>query len=377
MLNILSIDLEDYFMVSAFEDVVKREDWTKYESRIERNTHRLLEILENCHPPHKNESSQIHHSELSIQHSEERIHNSALSTQHCQKATFFCLGWVAKHYPRLITEIHARGHEIACHSYDHRVITAISPEKFREDVRRSKEILEDLTGDTVLGYRAPSFSITDDTLWALEILAEEGFLYDSSIFPIHHDRYGIPNAPRHPFLIDFNDSDIPSQLKNPRYLTPVTSTLNATRSTSPTPSIVNPIRSTSPVPSTNPSPCSFHLMPQDFLFEFPLSTFKFFGQNIPISGGGYFRAFPLGFTRWVLRRIQSEDSTPFIVYIHPWEIDPDQPKVGGISYKSRFRHYINIDKTEGRLISLLQETAFSSFRDFLNEVIGVHHTRSS
>lgn len=379
---------------------MKREDWEKYESRIERNTHRLLDLLDKCKPVSKTirnpevrgqpsegskpsihnselitHNSSKHHSEFEIRNSDEVSSNSKFvtrnssdATEHSQRATFFCLGWVAERYPHLIKEIHSRGHEIASHGYEHHVITAMSPEEFCDDIRRSKAFLEDLIGQKVFGHRAPSFSITQKTLWALEILAEEGFLYDSSIFPIHHDLYGIPNAPRHPFIIDFSDGDIPSQFKNPKYLTPLPSTLNPTRCP------LDAIRSTSP------SPYTFRLMHKNSLIEFPLSTFKFFGQNIPVSGGGYFRAFPLRFTRWVLRRIQKEDSLPFILYIHPWEIDPGQPRLNGISYKSRFRHYMNLDKTEDRLIRLLQESALSSFRDFinshvvnLNKIMGAKH----
>ena len=180
MINILTIDLEDYYMVSAFESVVKRDDWDKYESRIERNTQRLLDILD---------------EPLDTRH-------SALRTP--VRATFFCLGWIAERYPDLIKEIHRQGHEIACHGYDHQLIYKLSPDQFRRDVRKSKELLEDIVGEEVIGYRAPSYSITRKSLWALEILAEEGYRYDSSIFPIHHDRYGIPDAPRFPFVIPLN-----------------------------------------------------------------------------------------------------------------------------------------------------------------------------
>jgi polysaccharide deacetylase family protein (PEP-CTERM system associated) len=314
--NVLSIDLEDYFMVSAFENMVMREDWKQYESRIERNTYHLLEILDNAQIP-------------------------------SPSATFFCLGWVAEQFPHLIKTIHSRGHEIASHGYNHRVITSMSHEEFREDVRRTKAILEDLIGEKILGYRAPSYSITRRTLWALEILAEEGYLYDSSIFPIHHDRYGIPDAPRYPFYIEFGDADILSQLKAPKYLNKISRSDDAVRGKKSN--------------SDMKTPVALYSMTDNFFVEFPISTLRIFGYNFPIGGGGYFRLFPIQFTLWALRQIQREDGVPFVFYIHPWEIDPVQPGVPGVSLISRFRHYVNIRKSEGRLKKLLQEIRFSSF----------------
>ena len=274
MLNILTIDIEDYYHVSAFESVVQRDDWGKFESRVVDNTMRILSILK------------------------------AFNT----KATFFVLGWVAEQYPQIVKYIEQDGHEVASHSYDHRLIYDQSKEEFREDIRKTKAILESIISNEVLGYRATSYSITEKSLWALDILVEEGFLYDSSIFPIIHDIYGIPNAKRFPHIILDKE--------------------------------------------------------KNRLWEFPLSTIRLLGANVPIAGGGYFRLFPYGFTRWAIRRL-NKVGHPAIVYIHPWEIDPHQPRLSG-SRISRFRHYTNLDKTETRLESLLQEFNFVPIRSFLN-----------
>lgn len=338
--NVLSVDLEDYFMVSAFEDVVRREDWERYESRIERNTYRLLEILDdNVQTLSENNTPSTHSFEP-------RIHNPP-------KATFFCLGWVAERFPHLIKEIHAQGHEIASHGYNHRMITSMSPDEFRKDVRKSKAILEDLIGKRILGYRAPSYSINRQTLWALEILAEEGYLYDSSIFPIHHDRYGIPDAPRYPFCIEFDGKEIPFKLKEPKFLHEM--------------DIAKITGKKKGAASDNPSFSSRVLshISHDFLIEFPISTLRLFGLNIPIIGGGYFRLFPLWFTLWAVRQVPRNSNASLIFYMHPWEIDPVQPKVYGVSLISRFRHYINIKKTEDRLEKLLRLIPFSSFCEIL------------
>jgi polysaccharide deacetylase family protein (PEP-CTERM system associated) len=333
--NVLSVDLEDYFMVSAFEDVVKREDWKRYESRIESNTYRLLEILDNVQTSFIDETS---------------------STQNSPKATFFCLGWVAEQFPHLIREIHAQGHEIASHGYNHRMITSMSLEEFRKDVRKSKAILEDLIGERILGYRAPSYSITRQTLWALEILAEEGYLYDSSIFPIHHDRYGMPNAPRYPFFIEFDGSEIPFQLKEPKFLHEI--------------DIAKIIaKKGSASDNANLTPRILSHISHDFLIEFPISTLRLFGLNIPIVGGGYFRLFPLWFTLWAVKRVPRNGNGPLIFYMHPWEIDPVQPKVSGVSLISRFRHYVNIKKTEDRLEKILRLIPFSAFCKILEASI--------
>jgi polysaccharide deacetylase family protein (PEP-CTERM system associated) len=310
--NVFSVDLEDYFMVSSFEDVIRREDWQRCESRIENNTHHLLEILDNVQTSFVDERSLAYNS---------------------PKATFFCLGWVAEQFPHLIREIHSRGHEIASHGYNHRMLTFMSQEEFREDIKKTKAILEDLIGEKILGYRAPSYSINRRTLWALEILAEEGYLYDSSIFPIHHDRYGIPDAPRYPFQIEF-DNGCKSDIRN--------------------------------------------YTPYNLLIEFPISTLRIFGYNLPIGGGGYFRIFPLRFTLWALRQIQGEDGVPFVFYIHPWEIDPLQPRVRSISLVSRFRHYVNLEKTNRRLEKLLRAIPFSPFCKILeaSDLNNLEHLRN-
>jgi polysaccharide deacetylase family protein (PEP-CTERM system associated) len=305
--NIFSVDLEDYYMVSAFETVVTRERWQDYESRIERSTHLLLDLMDEQSQP-----------------------NQPI------KGTFFCLGWIAERHPDLIKEIDTRGHEIGSHGYDHRMISSITPQVFREDIRRSRAVLEDLIGCRVLGYRAPSYSITNETLWALRIIAEEGYRYDSSIFPVHHDIYGIPDAPRFPHVVSMNGDEpcefIPLSLAGPqsntRCLTPY-----------------------SQDPLT--------------LLEFPPSTLRFLNRNLPVSGGGYFRLLPLAVTRCAIRRIQTQRGFPFVFYIHPWELDEDQPRMVGLPLRSRFRHYLNLDKTAGRLRQLLQQVRFGPFKQLL------------
>lgn len=263
--NYLTIDVEDYFQVSAFEDIVTKEDWASYPSRVEQNTRKILALLE----------------------------------EHDIRATFFLLGWTARKYPALVREISDNGHEIGCHSFYHRLVYNLTPEEFREDTRKAKNILEQLTGRKILGYRAPSYSITGRSLWALDILAELGFQYDSSIFPVYHDRYGIPDAPRFSYALE-----------------------------------------------------------QQGMTEFPISTLRIFGKNLPVSGGGYFRLFPYWFTRAALRRINGLDRRPFVFYFHPWEIDPDQPRMKGATLLSNFRHYLNLGKTHSRLRMLLRDFSF-------------------
>ena len=274
MLNALTIDVEDYYQVSAFEPIIKHEDWIKFESRVEGNTEKIVKIL----------------YDLDI------------------KATFFILGWVAEHSPQLVKEIQKQGHEIGCHGYAHKLIYQHSKDFFRDDIRKAKTILEEITGEKVVSYRAPSYSIIQESIWALDILIEEGFEYDSSIFPIRHDRYGIPDSARFPYIINRNGH---GKIK-----------------------------------------------------EFPLSTIRFFGINFPITGGGYFRLFPYWFTRWGLKRINKVEKKPFIFYFHPWEIDPDQPRFNP-GYISRFRHYVNLSKTEGNLKKLLTDFKFTTFKNIL------------
>jgi polysaccharide deacetylase family protein (PEP-CTERM system associated) len=308
IVNVLTVDLEDYYMVSAFESVVKREEWDKYESRIEINTRRLLDILNGS------------------------IHNPQSAIRNPIQATFFCLGWVAEHYPQLIKEIEHQGHEIACHSYDHQLVYNLNPEQFRRDVRTSKRILEDIAGKEVIGYRAPSYSITEKSLWALGILAEEGYRYDSSIFPIHHDRYGIPTAPRFPFLVDLEDGRHYSKM-----IPPALSDMN--------------IRDSPPVGSNG-----------NLFVEYPISTVKLLGSNAPISGGGYMRLLPYGVIKRGLEKINNVEKKPFVFYLHPWELDPDQPRFNALPVLSRFRHYINLGGTVEKLKRLLSEFSFSSMR---------------
>ena len=350
-INYLTIDVEDYFQVSAFEKVAPPGKWDTYESRVSRNTYRLLDLLDSMRyrrsaigyesrdqidetdsmdptdqtdqdyehdtsPRRKRIVSRHFHPE-----SDERNKESSQSRKSCLKldsprATFFVVGWIAEKHPDLLKEIADRGHEIGCHSYMHRKIYDIGPDKFREDTKKAKEILEDLTGGPIYGYRAPSYSITKRSLWALEILLELGFTYDSSVFPIHHDMYGIPTAPRVPFLWDMNgDSpriieNLKAQISNPR---------------------------------------------SRFLVEYPISTARIFGQKVPIAGGGYFRLFPYWFTRWALRKINDEEGQPFVFYLHPWEIDPDQPRFDHAGMLSKFRHYNNLHKTAERFRRLLMD----------------------
>jgi len=272
--NALTVDVEDYFHVAALAPCISRDSWTSRESRVVGNTRNLLAIFE----------------------------------QFGVRGTFFVLGWVAEQYPQLIREIAARGHEIGCHGFSHRLVYEQSPEEFYEETRHAKNLLEDITGSAVLGYRAASYSIVRESLWALDILVELGFVYDSSIFPVHHDRYGIPDAER-----------IPHRLSTPN---------------------------------------------KKIIVEWPLSTAKVFGFSLPVSGGGYFRLFPYWLTSWGLASINRREQRPFIFYLHPWEIDPAQPRVAA-SWLSRFRHYTNLGKCEERLRRLLGEFQFGTTRDGL------------
>lgn len=329
MNNILTIDLEDYYQVSAFEGVVKREDWDKYESRVERNTCRVLDILSDQESllPSRPSPFTPDGADLPPLGSNPRPPAGP-------RATFFVLGWVAERFPRLIREVHQQGYEIASHGYDHRAVYDMSPVEFREDVRKSKKILEDICGFEIIGYRAPSYSITKKSLWALEILAEEGYRYDSSIFPIYHDRYGIPDAPRFPFAVCFNGKGC----------------VNFSDVLSPGASSLRPRFS-------------------DALLEFPISTVGFFGQNIPVSGGGYFRLLPYSFVRLGLKRINEVEGRPFTFYLHPWEMDSSQPRIQGAGVFSRLRHYSNLAKTEMKFRELLKEFSFSSMRDISELII--------
>lgn len=273
--NALTIDVEDYFQVQAFADVVAPGDWESYPLRVEHNTLRLLELL----------------------------------GRHGVRATFFVLGWVAERCPTLIKRIYKSGHEIGCHGYAHRVIYSGNVQDFRKDVRRAKRVIEDAAGVRVKSYRAPSYSIISATLWALEILAEEGFEYDSSIFPIVHDTYGIPGASRFPHI---------KELKCGRELK-----------------------------------------------EFPPSTIRLWGMNWPVAGGGYLRLFPYQITAWAIRRINEIERQPAMVYLHPWEFDPDQPRIAA-PWLSRFRHYQNLSTTEKKCARLLEEFSWAPMEELLS-----------
>ena len=272
--NALTVDVEDYFHVAALAPNIHRDSWASRESRVVGNTQKLLAIFE----------------------------------QFDVRGTFFVLGWVAERHPQLVRDIAARGHEIACHGYSHRLVYEQSPEEFYAETLRAKNLLEEITGSAVVGYRAASYSIVRESLWALDILVELGFAYDSSIFPVRHDRYGIPNAER-----------IPHRL----------ATLNGK-------SIV----------------------------EWPLATARILGCRLPVAGGGYFRLLPYWLSRWGLASINRRELQPFIFYLHPWEVDPEQPRVSA-SWLSRFRHYTNLGKCEERLRRLLGEFRFGGARDGL------------
>lgn len=266
----MTVDVEDYFHVSAFSKVISPTQWQNWSSTVERNTHALLDLFE--------------------------AHNF--------HATFFVLGWVAERYPALIKEIAARGHELASHGYSHQLVYRQTPEQFRNETQASKHMLEDIAQQPILGYRAASYSITRQSLWAIDILAELGFEWDSSIFPVHHDRYGIPGSPRHPYRITTSSGQQ--------------------------------------------------------LLEFPLTTARVLGHNLPAAGGGYFRLYPYALSRHLFRRATESNSTPAIFYLHPWEIDPLQPRVPGAGLLSRFRHYNNLERCLPRLKSLLNEFPFGT-----------------
>lgn len=290
MHNALTIDVEDYFHVSAFESVAPPETWENRPLRVEANTDKILHLL----------------NEKGVQ------------------ATFFILGWVAERVPGVVRSIANEGHEVASHGYGHRRVYNQERAVFRQDIRRSKALLEDLTGAPVLGYRAPSYSISREVFWAFDELVEAGYLYDSSVFPIKHDLYGLADWPRFPSRA--------RRLENGEWV--------AEEQTA---------AGTSPADPPGQG-CS--------LLELPITTLELGKRHIPIAGGGYFRFFPYPFTRWGLRRINAQEGRPFVFYLHPWELDPLQPRMSGAGAKSRFRHYLNLGKTEGRFRRLLQDFAF-------------------
>jgi polysaccharide deacetylase family protein (PEP-CTERM system associated) len=274
--NALTVDLEDYFQVSAFANSISQKDWDNHPLRVENNTHKLLDLFD----------------------------------KYEFKATFFILGWIAERKKRLVYEIASRGHEVACHGYSHQLVYNQSLDVFREETVRAKSILEDLIQQPVRGYRAASYSIIERSQWALDILVECGFVYDSSIFPIRHDRYGMPDTPEHPY-----------KLKTPAGYS---------------------------------------------IIEFPLSTAKIINFRLPVAGGGYFRLYPYWFSRMGLKQINHQQK-PFIFYLHPWEIDPEQPRISA-SWLSRFRHYNNLDKCETRLRKLMADFQFGTTWEVLLEL---------
>ncbi|MDZ4104148.1 MAG: XrtA system polysaccharide deacetylase [Hydrogenophaga sp.] len=267
--NALTIDVEDYFQVSAFAQHIKRADWDSRECRVEHNIDRILKLL-----------------------GEEQT-----------KATFFTLGWVAERYPQMVRRIVSEGHELASHGYGHQRASDLTEAELFHDVSHAKALLEDIGGQAVQGYRAPSFSIGTGNLWALDTLLRAGYRYSSSIYPVKHDHYGMPDAPRFAHQI------------------------------------------------------------RDGLMEVPPTTLRLFNRNLPSSGGGYFRLLPYALSRWMLQQVNQRDAESAIFYFHPWEIDPGQPRVSGIDMKTRFRHYVNIGRTEQRLTRLLKDFRWGRMDD--------------
>ena len=262
IVNMMSVDVEDYFQVSAFAKRISRDDWDSIPCRVDRSTHRVLDLF----------------------------------AKYDAKATFFTLAWVAERFPELVRRIVDEGHELASHGYDHQRVTDLSPDQFRDDLKKSTDILEQIGGVKLKGYRAPSYSIVEENLWAHDVLTECGFIYSSSIYPVKHDHYGIPDAPRFRYQAE-NGS----------------------------------------------------------LTEFPISTVNKFGRNLPGGGGGFFRLYPYALSKWAINTINQQDQQAAIFYFHPWEIDAQQPRQDNIPLKTRFRHYLNLDKTEARLQRLLQD----------------------
>jgi polysaccharide deacetylase family protein (PEP-CTERM system associated) len=281
--DFLSVDVEDYFQVEAFAGCISRDDWGTYASRVRPNTERTLRIF----------------------------------AEYGCRGTFFILGWVAERDPQLVRDIADAGHEIACHSYSHRRVITLTPEEFRLDLQRARKAIEDAAGVRVQGYRAPTFSIGRQNLWALEILSEEGFVYDSSIFPIHHDLYGFPGSPRFAYNVPCRTG------KN--------------------------------------------------LCEFPMTTVKMLGTTWPVGGGGYLRLLPMSYTRWAIERVHAMDHQPCVVYFHPWELDPEQPRIAA-KWKSRLRHYRGLNVMESRLRELLST---GHFAPMISGVAGLTSNESS
>jgi len=277
LLNAFTVDVEDYYQVQGIGDVIGRDRWDDYESRVVANTHKVLQLLD----------------------------------RHQTHATFFVLGWVADRHPQLAREIVRSGHELGCHGYGHGLIYEQTRDEFRADLQRARDSLQDAVGERVRAYRAPTFSITKHSLWALDILAEEGFEIDASIFPIHHDRYGIPGVEPAPHRI-----------------------------------------------STTAG----------LLWEFPSTVLRFAGLNVPVSGGGYFRLYPIRWTNRFLGSVNRKLGRPFVFYVHPWELDPEQPRLKVGSWASRTRHYLNLSSTEHKLEKLLQRFRFGTLGDVIGRL---------
>lgn len=269
IVNALTIDVEDYFQVSALAPHFPRKDWEKVPCRVERNMDVILSMLH----------------------------------EYGAKATFFTLGWVAERYPHLVRLIAMEGHELASHGYAHQRASDQSPGAFLADITLAKTVLEDIAGSAVIGYRAPSFSIGKSNPWAHDCIAEAGYQYSSSVYPVKHDHYGVPDAPRFPYRLD------------------------------------------------------------NGLLEMPITTVRYLGRNLPAGGGGYFRLLPYSASRWLIRQVNETDKKPAMFYFHPWEVDPEQPRVPGTTAKTRFRHYVNLSRTEDRLRRLMNDFSWGRMDD--------------
>lgn len=271
IVNAMTVDVEDYFQVSAFEKHIPKSQWDNLQHRVQDNTFRILDLF----------------------------------AQHQVKATFFTLGWVAERYPEIVKRVVSEGHELASHGYEHIRVTEQTPEQFRADIKKTKQILEDLGGQSIVGYRAASYSIGAKNLWALQVLEEEGHLYSSSIYPVKHDLYGMPAAPRFMFQ--------PDNTRN--------------------------------------------------IFEIPITTLQILNKNMPCGGGGFFRLYPYLLSKLAYKYLNSNENQPGIFYFHPWEIDPEQPRQQNLPFKSRFRHYLNLDRVENRLNNLLNDFAWDTMQN--------------
>jgi polysaccharide deacetylase family protein (PEP-CTERM system associated) len=274
LLNAFTVDVEDYFQVSALAPYIRRADWDSIECRVERNVDRILALLDASG----------------------------------NKGTFFTLGWIAQRHPAMVQRIARAGHEIASHGSAHLRATEQSPTEFLDDISRAKALLEDIVGVEVRGYRAPSFSIGHSNPWALDCVAQAGYRYSSSIYPVKHDHYGMPDAPRFPFAS------------------------------------------------------------RDGLMEVPVTTVRMGSRNLPAGGGGYFRLLPYAASRWLLRQVNRRDGRPAMFYCHPWEIDAQQPRITGVDARSRFRHYVNLDRTEARLGRLMSDFRWGRMDEVFPEI---------